>query len=164
MRLVMTLQLIGVGVFSWHKNERVSNRYGAFFLGMESYNGDKAVSYTLHDMDKLTPLIGKRVKVVATVVENRKSGHVGDFFLGVGPTMPQIDDTIEIGVGTLDFNESEDHEPKSWSQFILEPNDGRSELWMDPRKLYNLHDQTVEIWMEETDQDFSCKPDLTKPT
>ncbi len=31
--------------------------------------------------------------------------------------------------------------------------DGRDELWFDPRILYQLHDQTVEVYAEETEEE-----------
>jgi hypothetical protein len=43
---------------------------------------------------------------------------------------------------------------------MLVPADGRGMLWLDPRKLYRLHDQTVELFVEETADDFSPKPEL----
>jgi hypothetical protein len=38
---------------------------------------------------------------------------------------------------------------------VLRPGDPRDELWIDPRKLYRLHDQTVELLIEETEDAFS---------
>lgn len=47
------------------------------------------------------------------------------------------------------------------STIVLQPEDGRDELWLDPRKLFRLHDQTVEIYAEESNEPDSPKPDLT---
>jgi hypothetical protein len=38
---------------------------------------------------------------------------------------------------------------------IMAPDDGRERFWIDPRQLYKLHDQTVELYMEETTEKFS---------
>jgi len=41
------------------------------------------------------------------------------------------------------------------------PEDGRRELWIDPRQLYRLHDQTVDLYAEETEDPCSPPPDLS---
>ena len=38
--------------------------------------------------------------------------------------------------------------------------DGRSDFWIDPRLFYRLHDQTVEVTVAETDEDFTPAPNL----
>jgi hypothetical protein len=43
---------------------------------------------------------------------------------------------------------------------VLAPSDGRETFWMDPRKLYRLHDQTVDVLVEETADEFTVAPDL----
>lgn len=40
------------------------------------------------------------------------------------------------------------------------PSDGREEFWCDPRVWYRLHDQTVELWIEETDEPESPDPSV----
>ena len=126
---------IGQGVFGWDGEERRSNRYGSFNL--------------LHSNCKVsipTKLYGKRVRITCKVLKSRKSKHIGDLFLGIGPTQPEVGEVIELGVGVLHT------EPCDWDErgnptIILKPEDGRRELWIDPRKLYRLHDQTVEVFI-----------------
>lgn len=43
---------------------------------------------------------------------------------------------------------------------FLTPKDPSKNLWMDPRKLYRLHDQTVVVYVEETTEPFSKRPNL----
>ena len=43
----------------------------------------------------------------------------------------------------------------------MSADDGRETMWMDPRKLYRLHDQTVALYLTETDEPCSPAPDLS---
>lgn len=56
----------------------------------------------------------------------------------------------------LRLEESWDDDPN----IALVPGDGRETMWIDPRLLYRLHDQTVDVFIEETTDDFSPAPDL----
>ena len=141
----MALTLIARGIFSWHPAERITKRYGAFMINKESYNREIASNYKFQDMDKVAPLVGKRVRILASVFQSRYSGHIGDLFLGIYPTQPSVGDTVELGVGVLDY--IKDKGCPEWSEFVLHPEDKREELWIDPNKLYTLHDQTVELWI-----------------
>jgi hypothetical protein len=42
----------------------------------------------------------------------------------------------------------------------LVPGDGREVFWFDPHKLYRLHDQTIDLFIEETTDDFSPRPNV----
>lgn len=141
----MALNLIARGVFSWHPAERITTRYGAFMINKESYNGDVASNYQYQDIAKVASLVGKRVKVLASVFESRPSGHIGDLFLGIYPKQPLVGDTVKLGLGVLDYVKDKDR--PEWSEFVLHPEDAREQLWIDPYKLYNLHDQTVDLWI-----------------
>jgi len=81
--------------------------------------------------------------LIAIVKETRPSGHVGDFFRGLQPSTPKIGERIELGTGTIFYD---DHETIG-----LRPDDGRDRDWLDPRKLYRLHDQTVELYFVATE-------------
>jgi hypothetical protein len=141
--------LVGKGVFTWNKRERVSNRYGSFNLSFESYNGEKTKldldSFGILNPEYIKFLIDKKIKIICKVIETRKSGHIGDIFLGIFPSTPELNEVIEFeGI----FDSAVDSDMDSLS-FILKPEDNRRELWLDPLKLYRLHDQTVEVYMEK---------------
>jgi len=61
-----------------------------------------------------------------------------------------------LGVGILLSPIGWDGQP----DLTLQPGDGRDVFWIDPRVLYRLHDQTVEVYAEETDEDFTPAPEL----
>ena len=153
------MKKIGRGVFSWDSTERRSNRYGSFHLADRPYDGEDREEVAL-DIQACRDLCGKRVHLVADVVATRESGHIGDVFLGIYPSKPQPGERIDLGVGVLDLT-------PSWEEgsydIVLKPEDGRAELWIDPRQLYRLHDQTVNIHVEETDAPCTPMADLTPP-
>jgi hypothetical protein len=149
-RFVMNPEtLIGIGIFTWNKKERVSNRYGSFFLSFESYEGEKTKldldSFGILNLDLIKDLTNKKVKVTCKVVETRKSSHIGDLFLKIFPTTPELNELVEFD-GILNSEIDQDMDSLC---FILKPEDNRKELWIDPKKLYRLHDQTVEVYMEK---------------
>lgn len=143
--------LVGHGVFSWDAAERRSNRYGSIHLDDVPYNGVKVCSSYLRVL--LLP-VGKRVRITAKVVEARDSGHIGDLFLKISPSRPEVGEEVDLGVGVLETAKGYD----GTLSLVLQPNDGRKELWIDPRKLYRLHDQTVDLYVEETSDPFSEAP------
>lgn len=141
---------IGYGVFGWDGKERRTNRYGSVHLDSAPYaNGPVAKAYV--HQDKLNELCDKRVQLTAVVVETRESGHIGDLSLGIKPSMPSVGEEIDLGVGIMQIMDSWDHIPA----IALRPGDNRAEFWIDPRKLYRLHDQTVNLFAEETAADFT---------
>jgi hypothetical protein len=144
----------GYGIFMWTSHERRSNRYGAFYLATQNYDETVTVKADLHD--DLNALVGKRVKVSCRVLANRVSGHVGDLFLNIFPTTPELGEIVELGVATLALEPTDGGE----MQIVMVPNDQREELWIDPRLLYHLHDQTVGLYVRETDEPFSPVPVL----
>lgn len=143
------------GVFGWEGEERRSDRYGAIHLSGAPYGGEPLTT-VFFEMGALERLHGRRVKIATVVTEARKSQHVGDLFHGIFPSTPAVGERVEIGVGVLDLEPSYEETP----DIVLRPNDGRAHLWMDPRKLYRLHDQTVDVFIEETTDDFHPRPDL----
>jgi hypothetical protein len=83
------------------------------------------------------------------VVETRQSGHLGDWFHGIGPTTPEQGEIILLGEGAFFSEKSED---LGCLQVGLRPADKRQEFWLDPKALYRAHDQTVELYFEEEAQ------------
>lgn len=133
-------KLLAKGVLTWDGAERRSDRYGAIHLGSP--------------VD--SELVGQRVRLTAVVTATCKSGHIGDLTLQIFPSIPNLGEIVDLGVGTLRTA------PCSWPDpnpvITLEPGDGRETFWFDPRKLYRLHEQTVEIFVEETSEEFSPVP------
>jgi hypothetical protein len=144
------------GILGWDADERRSNRYGAVFVDDEDFDRTARVKSHM-DVDALRGLQGQRVHVTCVVVEARKSGHVGDQFLKLVPSKPAVGETIDLGVGILEL------QPVEWRRtpsLVLRPglDVRREELWIDPRKLYRVHDQTVDIFVVATDADFTPAP------
>ncbi len=147
---------LGYGIFAWDGTERRSRRYGSVIVDTKPFEGPDRVEVQM-DTAAITQLVGKRVRLTVEVVATRTSTHFGDAFLHIVPTTPEMGEVIELGVGTLLTI------PLTWLEhpaFCLAPDDGRKEFWIDPRKLYRLHDQTVNIFAEETSDDFSEAPVL----
>ncbi len=146
---------VAYGIFTWDSQERRSNRYGSILVANTNYNQD-APTASGCDVERLDKLRHKRVRITCEVVAIRASGHAGDRFLGIMPTTPNVGEVIELGVGTLDCQDGFDGSP----EISLRPNDGRKQFWIDPRILYRLHDQTVRVYIEETDDSFSTAPEI----
>jgi hypothetical protein len=152
-----TKLLLGSGIFIWGSEERVSNRYGAFTLCPSNFDENVEVPVSF-DAEGAAPLIGTRVKITCLIIESRPSGHAGDKALGLIPHQPDVGALIEVGVGIFDL------EPLSFANsvpaIVLRPDVDRDELWIDPRRLYQLHDQTVRVFVEPTDEPCTPQADL----
>ena len=139
------------GIFTWWGEERRTDRYGSFVLENKNHNGDASSQIILNKEYK--DFVDKKVKITAIVKENRESGHLGDVFLNITPSKPEVNEEIVLGIGCFKTEDC------SWSenklQFVLFPDDGRSVFWFNPEILYRLHDQTVDMYIEETEEAFS---------
>lgn len=147
---------IGSGVFGWDGAERRSDRYGHVHLGADPY-AKSSVCVPGLNMEAVMGLVSKKVKMWAIVAETRESGHVGDLEYGIKPTTPEVGERVDLGVGLLGI------EKVPWDAnpaLVLVPEDGRNTFWIDPRALYRLHDQTVELHVEETDEPCHPAPDI----
>jgi len=145
---------IGYGIFMWMAGERQTGRYGYVFMSRHDFAQKVFVEATL-DNEQAESFIGKKVRLICKIVDTRKSGHVGDRFLSIKPSTPAQGEEIELGVGL--FSKTEE---LGETVVGLEPNDGRDVNWVDPRVLYRLHDQTVELYAEETEDAFTPAPTL----
>ncbi len=154
-------QLLAKGIFMWDAEERQTDRYGRFYMDEVSFNGDGRSVVTMH-FDAIRPLLGKRVRLYAVVFETRPSGHLGDMFHRITPTRPEVGEVVELGVGLLDSGTNWNGDP----DLGLIPDDGRTKWWIDPHKLFRLHDQTVAIFGLETDEPFtpSAYPEQVDPS
>jgi hypothetical protein len=148
--------LVGSGIVTWQASERVTNRYGAICLQNSNYHETVQFDATWY-VDNLKTFDQKHVRITAVVREARDSGHLGDMFLGIRPSTPEVGEEVDCGVGTLVVTKDWDGER---SMVLLQPSDGRQELWIDPRKLYRLHDQTVDLYVEETTDEDTPEAEL----
>ena len=158
---------IGSGIFSWCSVERQSGRYGAFFLAPSDFG--ETVQRPVHlDVQALGALRGRHVRIAVEIVESRPSGHAGDRFLEVFPgAPPPVGSVIELAVGRMILVDQSDIPVRDHPTRIgigILPSDGRTHLWLDPRILYVLHDQTVAVLVEETtDPETPPSPLLQQP-
>lgn len=147
------MELIASGIFMWSASERRGRRYGYIYNADTNYNSDvKVEPKTL--VDVMSKFEGKRVRFIAKVIENRQSGHAGDLFCypRMFPVMPEAGEEIVVGIGTFSTTSDPDTVAGSADNiaFGVIPSDGRDYFWIDPRVIYRLHDQTVELYVEET--------------
>lgn len=127
---------IGRGVASWPRAERISDRYG--LVGLTAT--PDGVGWVPLPAD--LPL-GRRGRLIATVLETRRSPHIGDLFRGIVPSTPSVGDVIVLGTGDLFQCRDSDGECVG-----LNPSDGRKSDWLDPHALYRIHEQTVLLAFE----------------
>ena len=151
---------VGHGILTWNTFERRSDRYGSFFLGDSPDGSIRSMTAPFTDLKTLTGLVGKRVHVVLKVVEARKSDHIGDMYHGFVPSTPKVGETVDLGVGILSLEPGAAGLPPS---VVLEPKPMRDHFWFDPRKLYRLHAQTVDLYVTPTRKPFTPKPNFKKP-
>lgn len=131
------------GILSWPAEERRSDRYGMISLFEKDYNSTVTVKVNLDEI-LLGTMAGKQIKITAKVLEARESDHIGDLFRGLFPSTPRVGQVFSLGQGALVVEELEGR-----PLFGLKPTDNRDTDWFDPKKLYQLHDQTVELTLEE---------------
>lgn len=149
----MATHKLAFGVFGWCSTERRSNRYGAFTITDAPFS-DVKVADSQVDVSTIESLVGKRVKLTLVAEEIRPSEHLGDMHYKLKPSTPEKGEVIDLGVGILGLGKT------SYGEYAiaLSPGDGRTQLWIDPRKFYVAHDQTVTVFAEETTEDFSPRP------
>lgn len=134
--------LIAHGALGWFGGERRSDRYGAITVFNENSYEQKIVNDSIIYKDVIDTLVGKNGKIVAVVLETRKSTHIGDLFRGFYPKTPKVGQTIKVGEG--EFFTEIGHEGRP--TFGVKPADGRESDWLIPKNLYKLHEQSVDIF------------------
>lgn len=147
---------IGQGIFMWSGPERQLGRYGVFWMGDETFDC-KIKCEPYFDYDAAVALTGQNVKLFCKVLENRASGHAGDRLLEIFPSKPDIGEIVELGVGPC-YLEADGFAPGGFA-IGIRPTSDRERFWIDPRKFYRLHDQTVELFVGTTDE-----PETRDPT
>ncbi|KAA2253298.1 hypothetical protein F0L68_33345 [Solihabitans fulvus] len=139
--------VLGTGILRWQRYERQTDRYGTVNLDRAPYG--ESVDLTPFD----TAPVGTRGRLVAVIVDTRRSPHCGDLARGITPTTPQAGEEITLGTGTL-FVQEFDH---GSTEIGLAPDDDRYEDWLDPQALYRCHSQTVRLELR-SDESVPVRP------
>lgn len=131
---------VGRGWLTWPRVERVGDRYGCVML-ME-HDGQTPASID-------TGLAGQRGRLVAKVTARGLSAHIGDLFRGIAPPrslpeVPPVGSEHELGQGTVFYESTE-----GIRCIGLQPDVERDADWLNPHMLYLLHEQCVELRLEE---------------
>ena len=135
--------LIGTGGLNWFTNERVTDRYGTVNMMLNNTNNEQIAENACLFDDIIKQYIGKKGKLICKVLQTRQSTHIGDIIHGLYPSTPNIGDEIELGEGFLflEYSKKED----IW-KVGLKPEDDRDTFWLNPKSLYKLHEQTVDLY------------------
>jgi hypothetical protein len=128
---------IGAGELGWGNMERVGDRYGMVGLFERGEFWGKA---TWKRIAPITTQEGFKGRLVAVVTNTRDSHHIGDMARGIYPSTPDVGDVVELGHGTLAFEDQGDGYSTG-----LYPDDGRSTDWLNPHSLYRVVHQDVEL-------------------
>ena len=123
--------LLGTGILNWDRGERVSDRYG-FVKLFTAIGSEETLLFDAVHKDK-------NGRLIAEVIQIRKSDHIGDIFHGVFPVIPDVGENIVLGEGRLVVDDD---------AVGLTPADGRESLWLDINMLYRAHLQTVKLYFE----------------
>ena len=133
--------LIGTGALTWRREERLTDRYGSVMMDTHSsfdqQIADKATLY----LATIKKYCGQYGQLVCEVLETRKSTHIGDLHRDIKPSTPEVGDMITLGTGKL-FHEHRD----GVDNVGLVGN--RETDWLNPRMLYRVHEQTVNLYFE----------------
>lgn len=134
---------LGRGVLTWDASERRSDRYGAVWLIPEGENSlTEGRPPSLVDAVHNLEWDGSEGELIAVVTATRESTHIGDLAHGIFPQTPEVGEIIVLGEGALFFETA----PFGGFTVGLRPRDQRSCLWLDIRKLYRAHEQSVELF------------------
>lgn len=138
-------EILGKGVLTWDAKERRTDRYGAIWLtpeGQTSFSNDITPSLVI----STSGLEGRKGKLHVLITATRESTHIGDLFHGVFPETPNVGEIITLGEGRLFY------EPCAQGGHCvgLKPDDNRPTFWLDIKKLYRCHEQSVQLMFEET--------------
>lgn len=132
---------LGTGQLSWHASERRNDRYGTVGLWVDASPVDPETTDRIAWSAEGRQAEGKKGVLIAYVIETRDSQHVGDLMRDIHPVKPEVDEQIELGSGTLFFQQIDDD---VW-YVGLRPDNDRPNDWLDPHELYRVHQQTVRL-------------------
>ena len=138
--------LIGKGALSWNRSERVTDRYGAVNLWNKNANEKIITSGAYLDIKLIKAHEGKKGSLICEVIEIRESTHIGDLFHGFHPNTPELGAEIILGEGELFYHRTDGIDSVGLKP--LPPRWGTATFWLDPEKLYNTHEQTVNLYFK----------------
>lgn len=124
--------ILGKGFLNWGRSERITDRYGA--IGLWEQNTEKTIPL------ENKPVEGTPGKLIAKIIETRKSKHIGDIFHGIFPKTPEVGEEICLGKGLIFYEDD--------NRVGVKPITMRETFWMEPKKLYKAHSQFVELRFE----------------
>ena len=123
--------MVGAGILTWCRGERVSDRYGTVYL---HESGSEAPAELFVPSGHGT--------LIAEVLEAHPSSHIGDLARGLRPRTPEPGDIIVLGTGAA-FTEQQE----GLRVIGVRPADSRPSDWLNPRALYDVHSSRVRlIW------------------
>lgn len=127
--------LLGEGVLTWPRYERITDRYGSVGL-IKTW--ETFFSPNIEDIvEFLDPPIGEFGQLIAEILEARRSPGVGDIARSIPTAIPDIGERIILGEGTL-FIEN--------AHIGVKPSEKREVDWLSPKALYRVHAQTVRLF------------------
>lgn len=134
--------VLGEGLLSWSRYERVGDRYGSVKLYAEGTDQHKPWPARM-------PL-GTYGSLKALILQTRQSPHIGDLFRGLFPETPEAGEEIVLGEGRLFIEGTGGPKDRTTAQGGLgvAPLDGRDTDWLDPQSMYRCHHQTVKLVFE----------------
>ncbi len=133
---------LGTGTLTWAARERIIDRYGTVYLVPDGDNSLTSAPSRSLILPTASEHAGQRGKLAAHVITARDSTHIGDLFRGIFPRRPEVGRIITLGTGILFTDDA----PEGGIQVGLMPTDGRKGDWLDPRALYDAHEQTVALY------------------
>jgi len=141
--------LLGTGVLTWGRMERISNRYGFVYLMPDGHNSLSAAEPRRWSPEPGTmDFAGMRGRLVAKVIESRKSTHIGDLALGIFPVRPDEGERIVLGEGRFSVLAAgpDCSSPRVGLEPFAAKDDG--DPWLDVQALYRAHEQLVALYFE----------------
>lgn len=135
---------LGVGYLQWPPEERRSDRYGCVRLFIDNPARGYVRDAELRILD--FPSVPESIygKLIAKVLATQKSSHIGDLIRRIFPKTPRVGEVLELGEGML-FVTRDEH----GALVGLKPLEDRGNDWLNPKVLYRLHDQKVNLRFEE---------------
>lgn len=133
---------LGLGILTWARFERQTDRYGAVFLMQDGHTSfTREPSPSVIHAPTVLEAVGMLGTLTAEVIEPRISTHAGDERNNIVPCTPKKDEVITLGTGVLFFTLA----PDGGVCVGVGPVDGRLTQWMDIRALYDAHEQWVRL-------------------
>lgn len=124
------IHFIGNGELGWITEERRFGRYGTVLLE------PNILRVTANKLE------GKRGKLVAVPVKLQEPVHIGDLFLGIVPTKPELGEYLVLGEGTFFIFES-----LGYTNVGVRPDNYNQIPWLDCNALYKAVDQVVDLYL-----------------